>query len=196
MTAPSHTKEYVADQNRPEITRCSRCKKYQPRELFIDEGKIYKTCNVCRTYLKRPDNALRRREYMRAHYPYYNNALKQQRRQNPNHPCHFYPDELITTSCEKMIAARITQGKTDVDRGDIYVEIVCSDGLYRQSPVTSTDHKRYIKGLITTYMNARFPLLVDRTKRKVWDISSRVNLASSSGGEPCPATTADCLTTR
>lgn len=138
MTAPSHTKEYIAAQNH--------------------------------------------RDYLRQ---------RARRRANPNHPCHRWSDEAIQNGCEQWATKRREANKESANRDDIYCEIICPDDNARayHRYVESRDRK-YLKQMITVYMDRTYPVMESTRHTRSWNISLPL------GGEPCPATTAECLTTR
>ena len=132
MTAPSHTKEYIAAQNH--------------------------------------------KDYLRT---------RAWRRSFPDHPSHKFPDDLIAERCEQWVTKRRAMGKTTVYREDIYCEIICpDDGDRAYHRIVEGRIKKYIKQMVTIYMNRNYPVL----SKAWWDISRTMR------GEPCHATTAGCPT--
>jgi hypothetical protein len=111
------------------------------------------------------------------------------RRAKPSHPCHRYPDEVITNACRECIMGSTMKGT--VNRQDIYIEIILPDGKsqFGTRPLDAGD-KRYVKKSITAYMDKLYPVALVTRRNRWWDISRTL------GGEPCHAITAECLTTR
>jgi hypothetical protein len=97
---------------------------------------------------------------------------KARRRADPNHPCHTYPDELIYSTCDRMITAALGNGKATIEREDIYTELLCPNDnqrLFRKG-VTSRV-KKYLKLMISSYLDPRYTVVFGEKRRRVWDIS-------------------------
>ena len=91
-------------------------------------------------------------------------------RADPSHPCHKYPDELIHLHCDKMVEARRQSGKDTVDRDDILCEIICRDSKTMYRSKFPSEFKKYVRFMITVYMNPKYPAEITDRYRKTWRI--------------------------